>query len=383
MNKNSGVDPFESLNKGIPSEVALEDIETGVLPTNKEGEVLIEEEVDVDTATDEEVEDGTTPEAASETDTEPEYTVELTGNPLFLVASKWKEEGRFPADFEIKEDISEEEFDAAFYSYKEQEVLTDLKGKVLDQLMEDEGLTPDAIQTAKLLHFGTGEEEIKSIHLFKSLGAVELDQNAEDYEENVKDLGYAYYIHKGFSPQQAERHVRRDLIEEDLTATVDEYQVFFSESAKTLEKNVKAKAEAKKEADKQDKLNKLELINNLFERGEIDGVKYPKKQLEIAKKALFDRTELIKDAQGNSRYVTLEQRKTLELQNSPEKRLKARIDFILNYQNKPEDTDAVIKATNGLTSSLKKLVQVTPKKQVTNTKAKGVEEFETELLLEY
>lgn len=380
MNKNSGVDPFESLNKGVPSELALEDIEIGELPINKEGEALLEtEEVDVDaTESEEEVEDTTT-ETDADKDPESDYTVEITGNPLFLVASKWKEEGRLPADFEVKENITEEEFDSAFYSYKEKEVLTDLKGKVLDQLMEDEGLTPEAIQTAKLLHFGTGEEEIKSIHLFKSLGAVELDATAEDYEENVKDLGYAYYIHKGFSPQQAERHVRRDLMEEDLTATVDEYQVFFSESAKALEKNIIDKAEAKKEADKQDKLNKLELINNLFEKGEIDGVKYPKKQLEIAKKALFDRTELIKDAQGNSRYVTLEQRKTLELQHSPEKRLKARIDFILNYENKQEDTDSVIKATNGLTAGLKKIIKVTPTKPVTNTKKQAIEEFETEL----
>jgi hypothetical protein len=380
MKKDSVVDPFESLNQGVPREVSLEDIENENLDKLEEGELPIDtEDYEEDNGDEGQDNDENSENTETEDPTDPEYTVEIEGNPIFLVASKWKEEGLLPADFEIKEDITEDEFSTAFYAHKEKEVISDLKGKVLDQLMEDEGLTPEALKTAKLLHFGTGEEDIKNIHLYKSLGSVELDQNADDYEENVKDLGYAYYIHKGFSPKQAERYVGRDLMEDDLTATVDEYQVFFSEAAKTLEKNVIDKAEAKKLADKQDKLNKLELINNLFEKGEIDGVKYPKNQLELARKALFDRTEVITDSQGNSRYVTLEQRKTLELTHNPEKRLKARIDFILNYLNKPEDTDSVIKATRSLTSGLKKLVKVTPKNPSATTKNKAVPEFETEL----
>lgn len=380
MKKDSVVDPFESLNQGVPREVSLEDIENDNLDKLEEGEIPIDtEDYEEDKGDEGQDNDENSENTETEDPTDPEYTVEIEGNPIFLVASKWKEEGLLPADFEIKEDITEDEFSTAFYAHKEKEVISDLKGKVLDQLMEDEGLTPEALKTAKLLHFGTGEEDIKNIHLYKSLGSVELDQNADDYEENVKDLGYAYYIHKGFSPKQAERYVGRDLMEDDLTATVDEYQVFFSEAAKTLEKNVIDKAEAKKLADKQDKLNKLELINNLFEKGEIDGVKYPKNQLELARKALFDRTEVITDSQGNSRYVTLEQRKTLELTHNPEKRLKARIDFILNYLNKPEDTDSVIKATRSLTSGLKKLVKVTPKNPTATTKNKAVPEFETEL----
>lgn len=367
-------DPFSALNKGT-AVADLDEFERDF------GGNPIEEDPLTDT-----VEDGVEdevpvdpPAEGSESSTEsPEYDIEITGNPIYIIAKKWKEEGKLPEDFEVNADITEEAFDDALYTYKEKVIKDDLKAKVLDELMESEGLTPDAINSAKLFHFGVGQEELRTLNVYQSLASLNLDVDSEDYEKNFKDFGTAFYIDKGFTEDQAARYVSRDYEDSEDDSIINEYKNHFKASAVALKQSIETKAENNRLSAIIDKEAKIAFVNTALEKGEIGGVKYSKSQIETIKKALFQKTEMVKDPNGTVRMVTLEQKKILESKNDPEKRLKARIDFILG-PDAAKTEDAVIKATKSITSSLKSIVNVKPKASRPDEVSARKYEFEREL----
>ena len=367
-------DPFSALNKGA-AVADLDEFERDFTGN------LIEEDPLTDPLGDDV--EGELPAEASTENTEdntdtPEYDVEITGNPIYIIAKKWKEEGKLPEDFEVNEDITEEAFDEALYTYKEKVIKDDVKAKVLDELMESEGLTPEAINSAKLFHFGVGQEELRTLNVYQSLASLDLDVDSDDYEKNFKDFGTAFYIDKGFTEEQAARYVSRDYEDSEDTSIINEYKNHFKASAIALKQSIETKAESNRLNAIIDKEAKIAFVNSALEKGEIGGVKYSKSQIETIKKALFQKTEMIKDPNGTVRMVTLEQKKILESKNDPEKRLKARIDFILGPDTAKTE-DAVIKATKSITSGLKSIVNVKPKASRPDEVSTRKYEFEREL----
>ena len=368
-------DPFSALNKGA-GVADLDEFERDFSDNPIEPDPTIEaDREDEDPITD----DTTTPEEGESKKIEdPEYDVEITGNPIFIIAKKWKEEGKLPDDFEVSEDITEEAFDEAFYTYKEKVTKDNLKAQIFDELMESEGLTPEAIQSAKLFHFGVGQEELRTLNVYQSLASLELDPDSDDYEKNFRDFGTAFYIDKGFTEEQAIRYVTRDYQDSEDDSIINEYKNHFKNSAVKLKTDIETKAETNRLNSILERESKIAFVNTALDKGEIDGVKYSKTQIETIKKALFQKTEMIKDPNGTVRMVTLEQKKILESKNNPEKRLKARIDFILGPESAKTE-DAVIKATKSITSGLKSIVSVKPKTdRPADTPARKYE-FEKEL----
>lgn len=372
--RKTGIDPFEELDKPFVEDITdsnADEIDNDPITSN------LEEDLD----------EPSIPEAGEEGDQvdnqgdkAPEYDVNIEGNPIYLIASQWQKEGKLPEDFEIKEDISEEEFTKAFYDYKEKFVMNDLEGKVLDRLMQEEGLTPEALQSARLFHFGVQQEDYGKLQIYNALANIKISEDSETFDKDFQDLGLAYYIDKGFTEEQASRYVKRDADEDDVNAVLSEYENHFKGAFNKQKQEIERTAEQGRMKEIADREENLKFINTTLESKKIDGSVYSKEQIEYAKKAMFEKTELIRDHDGRTRLVTLEQKKILEAKENREKKLKHRIDFILGIDYKSVVEEATKKAKNSLTRDLKSMVKATPRKEETvATQGKRIHEFEREL----
>jgi len=188
----------ENLTGGVleeePGKNPLEEVQEDILGNPQD---ILEKEVEEST---EEVEE--------------EVKVKIEGNPLLLFAKKWKEEGKLPEDLEITDNISEEDLDIALYNHKVNKEKEHIKQEALQELAEKEGLNEQVISTAKKLHYGVTDENIKKEQVYNYLATVNLDPDSEQFENDTLSIGVEFYIDKDFNREMAEKYAMRD-IEDD------------------------------------------------------------------------------------------------------------------------------------------------------------------------
>lgn len=369
-----GLDPFERLNSG--RELDLDTIERA--NPISEDPILEQESNEIE---EEPIISGETelPDSGKVETSADKYDVQIDGNPIYIIASRWKEDGKLPEDFDIKEDITEEEFSKAFYEYKEKLAIDEVEARVYDKLIEEEGLTPEALQTAKLFHFGVNDSDYNRLKVYDALANVQLDPDADNFEDNFKELAVAYYIDKGFTEEQAMRHASRDVSEDEVEPILAEYTEYFANAFNQQQNFIADKIEYKRQEDMRRKQEEIEFINSSLNNRIIAGTEYTKAQMEFVKRAMTEKTELVRDLDGKSRLVTLEQKKILEARNSPEKKLKSRIDFILGIDYKVAADEAAARGKTSLTKDLKSIISVKPKSKPTDSTSTVKHEFEKEL----
>jgi hypothetical protein len=331
-------DPIEGVLEKEPGNDPIEEVQEDILGNNQG---ILEEEVEKGT---EEV--------------EKEVKVEIEGNPLLLFAKKWKEEGKLPEDLEITDNISEEDLDIALYNHKVNKEKEHIKQEALQELAEKEGLNEEVISTAKKLHYGVTDENIKKEQVYNYLATVNLDPDSEQFENDTLSIGVEFYIDKDFNKEMAEKYAMRD-IEDDPEESLTMYQQHFVK--KTIDqRNINQQIIQQKQLQAEEaKARKSEKINNFFESRKILDREYTKDQVNFLKDAIYKKDQIYVDPNtGAKKRVTLEQKKILESRNDFDKYLKARFDFILGYDLNKIEGVSETKAKNKILKELGKMIKV-------------------------
>lgn len=284
--------------------------------------------------------------------------LEIKGNPLVLFAKKWQEDGKLPEDFEITEDISEEDIDIALYNYKDNKERGFIKEEVLRELSEKEGLNEDVISTAKKLHFGVTEEHVKREQIYNYLATVKLDPDNESFENDTLSIGIEFYIDKDFTKEMAERYATRD-IEDDPEESLSMYQQHFVKKAVDQRQINDEIVRQKQEDIEKANLIKSEKIKKFFENGKILNREYSKEEVNFLQNAIYKKDQVYTDPNtGVKKRVSLEQKKILESRGDFDKYLKARFDFILGYDLNKIEGVSETKAKNKILKELGSMIKV-------------------------
>lgn len=282
-------DPIEGVLEKEPGNDPIEEVQEDILGNNQG---ILEEEVEKGT---EEV--------------EKEVKVEIEGNPLLLFAKKWKEEGKLPEDLEITDNISEEDLDIALYNHKVNKEKEHIKQEALQELAEKEGLNEEVISTAKKLHYGVTDENIKKEQVYNYLATVNLDPDSEQFENDTLSIGVEFYIDKDFNKEMAEKYAMRD-IEDDPEESLTMYQQHFVK--KTIDqRNINQQIIQQKQLQAEEaKARKSEKINNFFESRKILDREYTKDQVNFLKDAIYKKDQIYVDPNtGAKKELHLNKRK--------------------------------------------------------------------------
>lgn len=289
-----------------------------------------------------------------------EYDVKISGNPIHIIAKEWKSRGYLPDELEIPEDITEEELEETYRKHKEQLIEAEVRAKVLQELREN-GVDDDILETAKLLKYGVPQEEISRADAYQVFGMYELDPNDDNYEQNARQILTQFYADKGFSVDKIRRYVDRDLEDTDVEEIVADAQAFFREKSIQMKEEFKMLEARKKQEERQQAEQTVRTMQQYLDRGEIAGRRYTKEQMEQVRRALFDKTEVVVDAQGNRYRVSAYEKKRLEYQNNFELNLKSVVDFILGYDAKAVEEEGRVKGKSDALRELNRAVEVTIK----------------------
>ena len=294
-------------------------------------------------------------ENTEEDDDEPEGSVT---NPISILAKSFKEEGILPDDVEIPDNITDVQFAELYRSSKEELI----RNEIRQELIEKEGLSPEILATAKQIHLGVSPKEIEQVNLFTGLANIAFDEDADNYEDVAGQYLNLYYRDINFDETLIERQVERDLNSdsEDLTQVLAVAKRHFFNKAKTVKDEHEAKVKAAEAKRAQDEKDKVDGMEKLLTSGVIKGVKYSKSDMEKVRKALFDKSEIYVDKDGNKHRVTLYQKRRMEIASDFEYSFKQIVDVVLGPKEAKSGAEVEEKVKRSILSDLNKAVSSVP-----------------------
>lgn len=286
-----------------------------------------------------------------------EYDVKIAGNPISIIAKDWKSKGYLPEEFEVTDGISEEELEEAYRTHKESLVESEIRTRILDEL-QSQGYEPELVEVARLIKYGVPREQISEAEAYEIAGNVRLDPNSEEYEGYASQIMSQYYADKGFGADKIQRYVERDMEDDDFESIVDEAQAYFRDKAVQYKQYFQQVSQYQEQESRRQAEESVQRMSTFLDKGEIAGRRYSKEQMAQVRKALFERTEVVVDAQGNRRRVTPYEKKRLEYQNNFELNFRSVVDFILGYDPQTIEEEGRLKGKNEALKELNKAVQV-------------------------
>lgn len=303
-----------------------------------------------------------------------EYDVKIKANLAKYAAEALMAQGALPEDFEISEDITEQDLDAAYVSYKEETLRNQVRQEELSRLAEEEGITPEMIQEMKLKHYGVQDPDVQELNALSYLSSYQFDEKAETFEDDVKQFLHSYYTLKEISESRIPKMVERDLEDEELLSIITEAQKDLGNDFVKKDSFIKEKTRLAQEKAQAKKAENREKVNQMLSQGGFAG--RTKEELEIVRKALFDKTEIVVGPDGKRYKTTLYYKRQLEAQRDLEKNLQSKIDFILGGESTTLKNNERQKTTKKLMNRLNSYVDVNvkPKKNTSKRASKSQKE---------
>ena len=258
-----------------------------------------------------------------------DFEVKVKANLAKYAAEAFKSRGDLPEDFEITDDITEEQLDEAYISYKETSLRNQLEQEVKRELAESEGLTPQMIEEIKLKHYGVQDPELQKLQYLRYLSSYEFDENSEVFEDNARDFLTSYYSLKNISESRVKKMVEVDLQDEAISQIITEAQTDLKGDESNLNTQIQEQVAKRQEARVQKKAEVKQSINTLLDSKTIGGTTYSDEEIAAVKKALFQKTETVVGADGKHYRTTLYNKRRMEASQSLEKDLQNKINFIL------------------------------------------------------
>lgn len=293
---------------------------------------------------------------------EEDYEVKVNANLAKYAAEAMISQGALPEDFEITDDITEADLDAAYVNYKEETLRNQIAREERDKLAKEEGLTPEMIEEVKLKYYGVQDPEIEELRTLEYLSTYQFDDQAETYTEDAKAFLTAFYAVKGYPQTHIESIVKTNLESDDLSSIVSEAQTALHDDYLDLDKSLKTRAADNEKALANKRKENKESIVNLLDGGIIDGVQFSQDELDLVKKALFDKTEIVVGPDGKRYRATLYYKKRLEAAQNLEKDLLDKVNFILGGSSKTLKNKEREKTTRKIMNRLNSYVDVSVKK---------------------
>lgn len=355
--KNTKLSPFDMETESLINFRSTDVVDDDIDIANDNEDVIVDEiEEEEEEEDDTTVDTGTADDIHEEIDTN--GGIPSKTNPIAILAKSFKEDGVLPDDIEIADDITDVQF-AEIYRKSKEDLI---KNEIRNELIEKEGLSPEILNTAKQIHLGIAPKEIEQLNLYNSLGSINFDEDAENYEEVAGQYLALYYKDINFDQALINRQVERD-VNSDTDELAEVLAVakkhFGTKARETKELNdSKAKAtELQNLKDEQDKIDKMEAILN---SGIIKGVKYSKSDMEKVRKALFEKSEIYVDPNGNKRMVTLYQKRRMEIASDFEYSFKQIADVVLGPKEAKTAIETQEKAKSSILSELNNSVSKIP-----------------------
>lgn len=297
----------------------------------------------------------------AEEEEEVKYDVKLKGNLTKYFADLMKTKGHLPSDFEIKENITEEELNEAYLKFKEEPLKNQLLTEVKQKLAEEEGLSDEMLREIKLKHYGVQDENIQKLQVLNYFSNHEFDPNDDDYEKDARIFLTSYYGLKNLNQKRVEDFVKRDLEDDSLMDIIEEAQKEMGVEYNTLKTSIENDIKAKADNIEKDKKETKTKVDNLLSKGLINNVQYTAEETSFIKKALFDKTEIV-EIDGKSYRTTLYNKKKLEAKNNIELDLEEKILFLLSDTSKKTKNREREKVTRNMLGQLNEFVDIEIKK---------------------
>lgn len=288
---------------------------------------------------------------------EPEIEVKtkIKGNPTTLFAKHYKEMGRLPKDFEVPEDITEDQLDEAIWNHREKNLVSLAEQK----LREDLGISDESFQRAKLLEGGVTEQEITEAEQLSVLSTLELDKESEDYGAICKEFLTIYYSRKDLPTDVVHRMVERDLADEDnIDSLMQVAKQDFASQKQKLDVENERKAEESFKNRKEAVRRQRESDISLIKTGKIDGYEYTPEQVDSFIKGYYEKTVTYKDGNGKVIKITPYQQKVLEHKKDKQKVLRQKLDFFLDISSKKIEEKIEKKLKSKFLGELNSFVEV-------------------------
>lgn len=347
------VDPVDDPNLEPVDDDLNQDPDPNDPPADPEGEPQDPQDVDPD-------DEGSEGDEGGPQDDE--FDVNIKANLAKYAAEALKSQGGLPEDFEITDDITEADIDAAYVSYKEETLRNQIAQEERQKLSEEEGLTPEMIEEIKLRHYGVQDPEIQELQYLSYLSGYEFDEKSDSFAEDAKSFLTSYYALKKINESRINKLVETDLEDENLLSIISEAQKDLHNDYVDLDQNIKSKVRAKEEDLKQKRKENKDKIINLLDSANINGVTYTADEMKLVKRALFEKTEIVVGPNGKKYRATLYYKKRLEAAQNLEKDLQNRINFILGGDSTTLKNKEREKTTKKILNKLNNYVDVNVKK---------------------
>lgn len=350
---NSGKEPIEISTGEKPEDIndtsePKEGLETSLEPKEEEGKAPDAKE-GLDDEPKEKVDTG-------ENKGEEEYDVKVEGNIAKYAAEVLKASGGLPDDFEITDDIEEKDIDIAYVKYKEEVLRSQIANEEKQKLIEEEGLTPKMIEEVKLKHFGVQDEKLKQLQTLDYMTSYNFDEKSESFEDDAKNFLASYYSLKRINPSRIESLVNNDLNDENVYSIIVDAQKDLRDDLINLEVEIKEKVDTEKLQRTKLKEENIQKANSFLKTDGFGGRSLM--ELEEARKALFDKTEIITGPDGTRYRTTLYYKRKMEAAKDLEKDLLDKINFVLGSNTSVIKNEERQKTTKKLLNSLNKFVDV-------------------------
>lgn len=271
-------------------------------------------------------------------------------NPIAILGRAFIEEGILPEDVDIPDNITDFEFAQLYRKAKEAEI----RQEIIDDIVTKEGLSREAIETAKQIHFGVKPQEVSQERLYTTLAGYNIDEGSDTFDDDVEQYLTLYYKDIQFNEKLIPAQVDRDLGSDDdyLFTLLDTAQDHFKRRAKQIADDNAEKANKARQDMEDEQKAYVDRLNRVLNSGEIAGVKYSQSDMKKLRSALFDKTESVKSSDGSIRKITLYDRKRAELLGDMEQMLGIVAKVILGDRGSTETDVTVEKAKRSILSDL-------------------------------
>ncbi len=367
MDTNTGIEreeltPFDFLSgekeetNDLTEEISKDEIQVqDEIKDEDEGQAKVEVEDEIE-------EEEVTPD---------DLKVKVKGNLAKYAADALKAQGALPEDFEVADDITEEGLNSAYVAYKEETLRNQITDEVRKSFEEEQGLTPQMIEEIKLKHYGVQDPELQQLQYLKYLSDYKFDESADSFEDDATNFLTSYYTLKNISENRIGKLVSVDLEDNSLMDIIAEAQSELSGQSVEMDTSIKARVQEQVQARQQSKIKLKEDINGLLAAKTINGTSYSDEEMNTVRKALFDKTEIVQGPDGKKYRVTLFKKKEMESQQSLEKDLERRIQFILGSNPREIRKDESGKTAKKMLNKLNDYIDIDVKKSRKKAAAKG------------
>lgn len=291
-----------------------------------------------------------------------DYDVQIKANLAKYAAEALKAQGGLPDDFEITDEITEADLDAAYVSYKEETLRNQILQEEKQRLADEEGLTPEMIEEIKLKYYGIQDQQLQQLKALEYLSTYKFDENADSFAEDAKSFLTSYYALKKINESRIEKLVKTDLEDENLLTIITDAQGDLHNDFIDLDQDVKNKVKDAEVDKKRKRKENQDKVNSLLDAGTISGVQYTAEEMQKVKRALFEKTEIVVGPDGKKYRATLYYKKRLEAAQDLEKDLQQKINFILGGDTKALKRKEQEKTTKKILNKLNNYVDVSVKK---------------------